>query len=122
MKKRLLVLAVLLVATPAWADTWVKGHYSKDGDWVPGYWKTEPNGTPDDNYGTPGNYNPHKPQPNLPLAPYPPNKDYGTNPSPPSNGNGSSNTITIPRLDAPVGSLNNKDCPERTSIYQPRCP
>ncbi len=126
MKKLPLVLFALLIATPALADVWVKGYYRSDGTYVPGHWVSSPNDTTEDNYSTYPNYNPHNgkvggrypgPAPSTPYAPY---QDYGSNPYPSSSGNDSSNKIEVPKLNAPVGSLD-KDCPTRTSIYQPRC-
>jgi hypothetical protein len=59
MRKLLLGYAIVLFATPAFADVWVKGHYCAEGTWVPGYWKIDPNGTDEDSYSKYPNHNPH---------------------------------------------------------------
>ena len=40
-------------------STYVDPYTKKDGTYVPGHYRTAPNGTKKDNYGTNGNYNPH---------------------------------------------------------------
>ncbi|HZZ10930.1 MAG TPA: hypothetical protein VFE79_09555 [Paraburkholderia sp.] len=61
MKKKIAVLAVLLAAgiTTAYADSYVQGYSRRDGTYVDGYRRTEPNSTRNDNYSTRGNYNPY---------------------------------------------------------------
>lgn len=54
-----LLLALGLLASSVFADVWVNGYTRKDGTYVPGHWRTEPNGTKDDNYSTEGNANPY---------------------------------------------------------------
>jgi hypothetical protein len=54
-----LIIALCLLASSAMADTWVNGYTRKDGTYVPGHWRTDPNGTKDDNYSTEGNVNPY---------------------------------------------------------------
>ncbi len=127
MKNLLLASAFLLFATPAFADTYVHGYYRADGTYVAPHWRSDANGNPDDNYSSPGNYNPHngkiggKEPTYNPPEPFPMYTDSGTNPYPSSSGS-SGSTIYVPKLNAPVGSLNNNsNCPPRTSIYQPRC-
>ena len=120
MRALLLLVTMAALAAPAFADIWIKGHYDDDGDWVPGYWKTEPNGTTEDNYSS-GAHNPHKPPPAPPLKPWTPYRDYGTAPFPQSGGaNRGGPKVEIPRMNAPVPSLD-KGC-KRTSIYDPPCP
>jgi len=41
-------------------STYVKPSTRSDGTQVDGHWRTKPNSTESDNYGTRGNYNPHK--------------------------------------------------------------
>lgn len=56
------IIATLLIATfavPAWAQTHVQPHIRKDGTFVQGYVRSNPNGTDADNYGTRGNFNPY---------------------------------------------------------------
>jgi hypothetical protein len=131
MRKLLLGLAVVMFATPAFADVWVKGHYRSDGTWVPGYWKTDPNGTAEDNYSQYPNYNPHTgslggrpPAPPPPLKPFTPNRDYGT--PPPFNRPDPRRTgpiVEVPKLNAPVPRLGDNEAPcKRTSIFDPACP
>jgi len=52
-------LALCLMATPALADVWVNPHVRKDGTYVEGHWRTEPNATRLDNYSTQYNVNPY---------------------------------------------------------------
>ncbi len=40
------------------AQTWVDGYYKKDGTYVPGHFRSNPNNTTLDNYSTKGNINP----------------------------------------------------------------
>ena len=40
-------------------QVWVKGHYRRDGTYVPGHYRTSPDGNCQNNYGYPGNYNPN---------------------------------------------------------------
>lgn len=54
-----LASASLLVSGTASADKYVKGHVKKDGTYVQGHYKTDPNGTKNDNYSTKGNKNPY---------------------------------------------------------------
>ena len=70
---RLFFLACL-IASAAFADTWINGYTRKDGTYVPGHWRTDPNTTRNDNYSTEGNVNPYTSQPG-----YKPN-DYNCRP------------------------------------------
>lgn len=54
-----LFIGLALLASAAFADTWVDGYVRKDGTYVPGHWRTDPNGTRNDNYSTQGNVNPY---------------------------------------------------------------
>ncbi len=40
-------------------QVWVKGHYRKDGTYVPGHYRTSPDGNCQNHYDYPGNYNPN---------------------------------------------------------------
>ncbi|MCE3255630.1 MAG: hypothetical protein K0R25_1124 [Rickettsiaceae bacterium] len=40
-------------------ETYVEGHYRKDGSYVKGHYKTIPDRNIRNNYSTKGNYNPH---------------------------------------------------------------
>lgn len=59
MKKLLCVLVLAAFASPASADTYVKGHTKSDGTYVPGHWRSSPNSTTLDNFSTKGNVNPY---------------------------------------------------------------
>lgn len=54
-----IIIGVALLASAAFADTWVNGYTKKDGTYVPGHWRTDPNTTRNDNYSTEGNSNPY---------------------------------------------------------------
>jgi hypothetical protein len=56
--KKLAVLFVCAVATVAWSQTYVAPHVRRDGTTVEGHFRSAPNRTVDDNYGTRGNQNP----------------------------------------------------------------
>ncbi len=58
MKKALLLLSVL-IAAPVAADQYVKGHLKRDGTYVDGYQRTNPNSQRWDNYSSQGNVNPY---------------------------------------------------------------
>jgi hypothetical protein len=56
----LLVLTILsLFVSAVYADVWVNGYYRKNGTYVQGYWRSDPNGNPYDNWSFPGNVNPY---------------------------------------------------------------
>jgi hypothetical protein len=61
--KMRILLAISLLAASAFADTWVNGYTRKDGTYVPGHWRSDPNTTRNDNYSTEGNVNPYTGQP-----------------------------------------------------------
>ena len=50
---------LLLLPSAAMADDWVNAYTRRDGTYVGGYWRTERNGNPYDNYSTRGNVNPY---------------------------------------------------------------
>lgn len=58
-----LAAAILLAtfATSALADTYVQGHYRKDGTYVPGHYRSDPNSSKSDNYGRPNSKQPNDP-------------------------------------------------------------
>jgi hypothetical protein len=53
------ILALCLFAVPALADEYVQGHYKSDGTYVAPHYRSSPNGTGTDNYGSKGNTNPY---------------------------------------------------------------
>jgi len=64
MLKRSLILIftcifIASITTIAFADVWVRGYYRKDGTYVSGHWRSNPDGNPYNNWSYPGNINPH---------------------------------------------------------------
>ena len=59
MKSKIIFAIALLFALNGNAQTFVPGYMKKDGTWVEGYYKTNPNKTIRDNFSTEGNYNPY---------------------------------------------------------------
>ncbi len=60
MKKLILLLLTFVsMVSLAAADEWVNGYTKRDGTYVPGYYRTNPNGTTSDNYSHKGNINPY---------------------------------------------------------------
>ena len=58
--QRILVAALILcVGSISTADTWVNGYTKRDGTYVQGHYRQEPNSTNWDNYSTRGNVNPY---------------------------------------------------------------
>jgi len=53
------VACTLAALGSATADTQVKGHYKKDGTYVPPHVRSDPNGSKLDNWSTKGNTNPY---------------------------------------------------------------
>jgi len=49
----------LTVASPVLADTFVHGHFRRDGTYVQPYWRSNPDGIPYNNFSYPGNLNPY---------------------------------------------------------------
>lgn len=56
-------LTLILFSSFAFADTYVRGHFKKNGTYVNGYHRTSPNKTKSDNYSTYGNTNPYTGKP-----------------------------------------------------------
>lgn len=58
-KLTLMSIAFLSFASLASADEYVNGYTKSDGTYVPGYYRSSPNGTTSDNYSHKGNINPY---------------------------------------------------------------
>jgi len=56
----LAVAAFAAVTGSLKADVFVNDYYRSNGTHVESHWRTSPNGRTDDNYSSPGVYNPHK--------------------------------------------------------------
>ena len=52
-------MVVVFIAGAAWADQYVRGYTRRDGTYVHGYYRTEPNQYRHDNYSSRGNVNPY---------------------------------------------------------------
>lgn len=59
MLKAASVILLAALSTAAFADTYVHGHYRKDGTYVQPHHRSNPNSTTTDNYSTQGNVNPY---------------------------------------------------------------
>lgn len=59
MKKVLIVLSLISIASPVMAQQYVNGYYRSDGTYVQPYYRSTPNYTKYDNYSTKDNYNPY---------------------------------------------------------------
>jgi hypothetical protein len=59
MKKLFLAIALTLLSTSAFADSYVNGYTRKDGTQVQGHYRSSPNNTVTDNYSYKGNSNPY---------------------------------------------------------------
>jgi len=59
--KKLLVLFLFSVFSTLslFSDVWVNGYHRSDGTYVPGHWRSSPNGTDRDNWSVKGNRNPY---------------------------------------------------------------
>ena len=57
--KKILILAILLMALPVQSATYVKGYYKGNGTYVQGHYRSNLNKTRLDNYSTKGNFNPY---------------------------------------------------------------
>ena len=55
----LVCLFLASITTIAFADVWVRGYYRKNGTYVSGHWRSDPDGNPYNNWSFPGNINPH---------------------------------------------------------------
>jgi len=49
----------LAIASPVLADTFVNGHFRRDGTYVQPYWRSNPDSIPQNNFSYPGNLNPY---------------------------------------------------------------
>lgn len=67
--KKIILLAVMLVIAPAFAQTHVKPYIRKDGTYVEGHYRSAPDGNRYNNYSTQGNANPYTGQPGT-INPY----------------------------------------------------
>lgn len=98
--KTLAILLAASFAATAFAQTYVKPHIRKDGTYVEGHYRSNPDSSKLNNYSTQGNYNPYtgdkgtvnpyqQPQPNYapqqagqpfqPFKPFEPFKPLGSN-------------------------------------------
>lgn len=63
MKKFISIMLVLIslfgIASTAFADTYVRGHYRRDGTYVRGHYRSNPDGDTSNNWSHHGNRNPH---------------------------------------------------------------
>ncbi len=59
MKRIALIVALCLVSTSVGAQQWVNGYTRSNGTYVPGYYRSTPDGNPYNNYSTQGNINPY---------------------------------------------------------------
>jgi hypothetical protein len=63
--KRIIISAILifiifsLFLSFVSADVWVNGYYKKNGTYVQGYWRSDPDSDPTNNFSYPGNINPY---------------------------------------------------------------
>lgn len=57
--KLLFALLALCLSSAAIADTYVKGHVTKNGTYVEPHYRSDANGSKFDNYSTQGNSNPY---------------------------------------------------------------
>lgn len=57
--KKLFILFSLILVSIAFADTWVNGYTRKDGTYVPGHYRSSPDGDASNNWSTKGNTNPY---------------------------------------------------------------
>jgi hypothetical protein len=59
MKILMFLLAIILSSSAYASDVFVRGYYKSNGTYVNPYYRTAPDNTINNNYGTQGNYNPH---------------------------------------------------------------
>jgi hypothetical protein len=87
--KKILVTAITLGAAATFAQTYVAPHITKNGTYVEGHYRSNPNSTDLDNYSTKGNVNPYTGQAGTRTPSYeqptyrqptytPPSNTYGT--------------------------------------------
>lgn len=74
----ILASAIVLLATPAFADQFVNGYFRQNGTYVQPHYRSSPDSNPFNNYSTQGNMNPHTFQSGT-QNPY---GSYSTAPSP----------------------------------------
>jgi len=78
MKKAIIVtLVILAISATAMADEYVNGYTKSDGTYVQPHYRSSPNSTTQDNYGTKGNVNPYIGQQGTQPA-YPSQPNYGS--------------------------------------------
>jgi len=53
------LIIIALLAGTAQAQVYVRPHVRSDGTYVPGHYRSKPDGNPYNNYGYPGNVNPY---------------------------------------------------------------
>ena len=58
-RELLISLLFLVAVSSVSADTWVNGYVRRDGTYVQGHYRQDPNSTNWDNYSTQGNVNPY---------------------------------------------------------------
>jgi hypothetical protein len=58
MRKFILTIIFICIASISFAAEHVNGYYRKDGTYVQPHWRSDSNGTPTDNYTFKGNTNP----------------------------------------------------------------
>jgi len=56
---KIITLLVLVSASAFATESYTRGYQRKDGTYVQGHYKTNPDNTVNNNYGTRGNVNPH---------------------------------------------------------------
>lgn len=59
MKKIILVMALVSMASIAYADQFVEGYTRQDGTYVAPHYRSTPDNSYNNNYNTQGNYNPY---------------------------------------------------------------
>jgi hypothetical protein len=59
MKLHHIAIAIVAITASLNAQTWVNGYQRSDGTQVGGHYRSSPNGNPNDNWSTKGNYNPY---------------------------------------------------------------
>jgi len=59
MKKIAAFVSLLSIASTLCAQEWVNGYTRQNGTTVDGHYRSTPNGNPNDNWTTKGNYNPY---------------------------------------------------------------
>lgn len=70
MRTLLILIVLMLLASAVEAQVYVRPHARRDGTYVPGHYRSKPDGNPHNNYSYPGNVNPYTGR----VAPGEPNK------------------------------------------------